>query len=126
MQQVYTARDSMDARFLKGLLEQEGINAVVQGEALEETWGDLNLSRGALPSVWVDEADVERATAVVVEYRRVDRENAVVDDADANRTPRLSWVCPRCGEKVEMQFSQCWHCNTQRPPGAVEAMGGPH
>ena len=34
MQHVYTARDEMDANFVQGLLKQQGIQAVVQGQSL--------------------------------------------------------------------------------------------
>ena len=42
----------MDAHFLKGLLEQEGINVVIQGEALEGAWGNMPVSATSLPGVW--------------------------------------------------------------------------
>ena len=61
MRHVYTARDEMDASFVQGLLRQEGIEAVVQGQALGEVWGTLPLTAKSLPAVWVDEKDVERA-----------------------------------------------------------------
>ena len=118
MQPVYTARDEMDANFVKGLLRQEGIEAIVQGQALGEVWGNLPLTAKSLPSVWVPEADVERARPVVDEYRRTDEANAV-DDAER---PRSTWTCSNCGEKVEEQFTQCWKCGHSRPGGSGEAI----
>ncbi len=115
MQSVYTARDAMDAHFLKGLLEQEGIEAVVQGEALQEAWGNLPLSDSSLPSVWVDEANVPKAMPIVLEYRRRDEANADPALADA---PRPTWICSKCGEQVEAQFSACWKCGESRPTAA--------
>ena len=114
MQHVYTARDEMDANFVKGLLQQEGIEAIVQGQALGEVWGNLPLTAKSLPSVWVPEADVARALPVVEEYRRVDQANAADDAA----RPRATWTCPNCGEKVEEQFTQCWKCGHNRPEGS--------
>ena len=118
MQHVYTARDEMDASFVQGLLRQEGIDAVVQGASLGEVWGTLPLSAESLPSVWVPEADVERARPIVEEYRRTDRANAD-DDAEL---PRATWTCPNCGERVEEQFTQCWKCGHARPAGSGEAI----
>jgi hypothetical protein len=118
MQHVYTARDEMDASFVQGLLRQEGIEAVVQGQALATAWGTLPLSSESLPSVWVPEADAERAGPIVEQYRRTDEANAV-DDAER---PRATWTCPQCGEKVEEQFSNCWKCGHDRPaPGGAVA-----
>ena len=112
MQPVYTARDEMDAAFVQGLLRQEGINAVVQGQQLGEVWGTLPLSAKSLPAVWVDANDVERAAPVIEAYRQTDRANA--DEAVAEQ-PRATWTCPNCGERVEVQFTQCWKCGHNRP-----------
>jgi hypothetical protein len=112
MQHVYTARDAMDAHFVRGLLEQEGVRAVVQGESLQETWGGLSLSAENLPTVWVEDADVAKAEPVIRRYRETDRANADDNVADA---PRATWTCANCGERVEMQFEQCWKCGHQKP-----------
>jgi hypothetical protein len=119
MQHVYTARDEMDASFVQGLLKQEGIEAVIQGQALGEVWANLPLGNESLPTVWVEDADVERARPVVEAYRQTDRANA--DEAVAER-PRSTWTCSQCGEKVEEQFTQCWHCGHNRPPGDGTAL----
>lgn len=114
MQHVYTARDEMDANFVQGLLQREGIEAVIQGQSLGEVWGNLPLSSESLPSVWVDDGDVERARPVVEAYRRTDHANA--DEATGGPS-RVTWACPNCGERVEEQFTQCWKCGHQRPAG---------
>ena len=113
------SRDEMDANFVKGLLRQEGIEAIVQGEALGEVWGTLPLSTESLPSVWVPDPDAERAKPLIEDYRRTDEANA--DDRDGRL--RATWACPNCGEKVEEQFTQCWKCGHARPADAG-AVGG--
>ena len=112
MQHVYTARDAMDAHFVRGLLEQAGLKAVVQGESLQETWGGLSVSDENLPTVWVDDADAAKATPIVQEYREKDRANAEDAVADA---PRATWTCANCGEGIETQFDRCWKCGHPRP-----------
>ena len=119
MRHIYTARDAMDAKFLCGLLEQEGLKAVVQGEALQETWGNLNLTAASLPTVWVDDGDVARSLEIVEEYKRVDRANADrPDEEDATEevatTSADAWVCTNCGRRNEQQFDRCWHCTHPR------------
>ena len=116
MQHVYTARDEMDANFVQGLLRQEGIQAVVQGQSLGTAWGTLPLSAESLPTVWVEDKDVERARPIIEAYRQTDRANA--DEAVAE-APRATWTCPQCGEKVEEQFTQCWKCGHNRPASPV-------
>ena len=123
MRHIYTARDAMDANFLRGLLEQEGIKAVVQGEALQETWGNLNLTPESLPTVWVDDVDVTRAEPVVEEYRKVDKANADRNDDVVEESSSASggWVCGNCGRKNEPQFDRCWHCTHARNWGPALA-----
>ncbi|WP_422393282.1 DUF7577 domain-containing protein [Mycetohabitans endofungorum] len=29
---------------------------------------------------------------------------------------RPGWHCPRCGERLEAQFTLCWQCDTPRDP----------
>ena len=116
MQHVYTARDEMDANFVQGLLRQEGIEAVVQGQALGSAWGTLPLSAESLPTVWVEEKDVARAAPVIEAYRRTDEANA---DEGVAEQARATWACPQCGERVEEQFTQCWKCGHNRPASPV-------
>ena len=113
MQQIYTARDEMDAHFLQGLLEQEGIESVIQGEALEGAWGTLAISSKSLPGVWVNEAEVARARPIVEEYQR--REEANAGKEPEARVAGVTWKCPKCGEEVEDQFDQCWNCGSEKP-----------
>jgi hypothetical protein len=115
----------MDAHFVKGLLEQEGIEAVVQGEALEAAFSTLPLSGTSLPSVWVNDPDEEKAALIVKDYAKVDVANA---DDKADDTPRRTWKCANCGEAVEEQFSECWKCGHARPetPEVVDPADGPH
>src|ERR1700761_6852039 len=116
MQLLYTAQNEMDAHFLKGLLAEEGIEAIVQGEALEQVWGNLPLTQTARPTVWVNDPDAARAKPIVEEYDRRHVQNADAANGKSEASTALAtWVCPRCGEKIEGQFTQCWHCGTSRP-----------
>lgn len=128
MKHVYSGRDEMDAHFVKGLLEQEGIEARVMGAALESAFSTLPLSDKSLPSVWVLDDDEPRARVIVDQYRQVDAANAN-DTNDVNEdAPRPTWKCPNCGQDVEEQFTQCWNCGHERPCDAalVDPSGGPH
>jgi hypothetical protein len=106
MQRIYGARDSIEAEFVKGLLDAEDIRAVVQGSALEGARGDIPFTAASLPSVWVNEADVPRAIQIVDEFRR---------GGPAAAHPTAPWKCLRCGEVMEGQFTSCWKCGAERP-----------
>jgi hypothetical protein len=128
MKHVYTGRDEMDAHFVKGLLEQEGIEAIVQGEALESAFSTLVLSEKSLPSVWVPDGEEVKAAAIVAKYKQVDAANAN-DTGDVNEdAPRPTWKCANCGQAVEEQFTECWKCGHARPDSSpvVDPVDGPH
>jgi hypothetical protein len=110
MQRIYGARDSAEAEFVRSLIEAEEIPAVVQGSVLDAARGDIPFSQASLPSVWVNEDDVERAAEIVDEFRR---------GGPAVTQPQVSWVCPNCGETLEGQFTTCWKCGTAKRTGEV-------
>lgn len=105
MRKLYTARDAMEAHFLRGLLENEGIAGVVQGELLATARGDLPMTQETLPSVWVRDEDLEQAQSIA----------ATLQTPQAYDSAQPSWNCPACGEVVEGQFTDCWNCGAPRP-----------
>jgi hypothetical protein len=115
MQQLYMARDELDAHFLQGLLSEEGIESVIQGETMERVWGGVPVNDQTTPTLWVGEADVERARPIVEQYER--RRKDLVDHGDAPDRP--TWKCPNCSEGIEEQFTSCWNCGTARPAPAT-------
>jgi hypothetical protein len=106
MKKLYTARDAMEAHFLRQLLQQEGIPAEVLGENLSIARGELPLTAETLPSVWVRSEHAERAVRVVAQML------SQASGGDAAGDP---WTCPGCGEAIEGQFDICWNCQTPRP-----------
>lgn len=111
MKQVYDARDLAEAHFLKGLLESEQINTLVQGGPLQAVLGEVPTSPESLPSVWVDDGEVTRALQIIDEMRH---------GGPAANQPQESWACPNCSEVLEGQFSSCWHCGHPRANSAPE------
>jgi hypothetical protein len=106
VKQIYLAQDPIEANLLVDLLEGEGIQAVVQGEYLYAIRGLVPVT---YPTVWVvDDAEYERARALALEFDRQQQE-------DGDQEPLQPWVCPSCGETIEGQFDQCWHCGAERP-----------
>jgi hypothetical protein len=108
VKQVYLAQDPIEANMLVDLLEAEGIEAVVQGEYLYAIRG---LVPATYPTVWVvNEDEYDQARALALEFDRQQREGG-------DEEPWEPWVCPACGETIEGQFDQCWHCGADRPGG---------
>jgi hypothetical protein len=110
MKKIYTGGGSMEAHFVKGLLEKAGIRATVLGDSLGTARGEVPLTQETLPAVWVNEQDVERAMSIVKDY----------DEGRAGHEPAAPsdpWTCPNCGEHIEGQFTNCWNCQWPRAPG---------
>jgi hypothetical protein len=104
MKQVHIARHAPDAHLIKGLLESNGIAAVVRGEFLTSGWGELPVD---VCSVWIaDEAQYERAQAVLLSFLNGDL---------ARELRSQNWRCAKCGEQLEGQFTSCWKCGGARP-----------
>jgi hypothetical protein len=105
--QVFVAQHPTEAHMVRGVLEANGITAEVHGESLFSVRGEAPATPDTLPTVWVlDESESTRALNVLAEYER--RESpATRQDA--------AWMCHACGEQVESQFTECWHCGAARP-----------
>lgn len=113
LKKVYEAKNAADAHLLRGLLESEGIPAIVRGVGIAP-FMEVGLFRiGSRPTVWVlEDARFSRALEVVHGYRTDPDQAAAAADGAA---PAAAWICPSCGESMEQQFSDCWSCGNPRP-----------
>jgi hypothetical protein len=70
MKKIYSAQNAIDAHIVKGMLEQRGISARVDGEYLQGGIGELPLI--GLVTVSVADEDYVRALEVLHEYESVE------------------------------------------------------
>ena len=106
MIEVYRAAHPAQAHLLRGLLEAEGIEAVVIGEFGFNVRGEAPMTEETLPRVCVvNAADAERGRAIAVSF----------DAGGPGAGPAASWTCPQCGEAIEAQFGECWKCGASKP-----------
>jgi hypothetical protein len=104
VKQVHVAKHAAEAHLVKGFLESHGIAAVVRGEFLTSGWGDLPAD---VCSVWItDGSQFGRANELLI---------AFLKGSLARLYGAEAWQCPRCGEKLEGQFTACWSCGATRP-----------
>ena len=91
---------------LKGLLDQEGIQAVVRGDGFVPFQGGTLFKMEIRPSVWVlDDDRLARARELADGFRR---------RPTPSDRPSSTWTC-RCGETIEAQFTECWSCGRPKP-----------
>jgi len=108
MKKVYSARDSLEAHFLRHMLEAQDIEAKVLGDILGMARGELPLTTETLPSVWVKVKDAPAAAAIVEAFEN--RSDDLIDP-ERDDTP---WQCSQCNETIEGQFTACWNCQNPR------------
>jgi len=105
LKKVYVAASAFDAHMLTGLLEQEGIQAVVRGDDVFPLQGGNLFKMETRPSVWVfDDERLPRAYELSNDFGR----RPVPLDG-----PPVLWIC-QCGETTEEQFTQCWNCGRDK------------
>lgn len=129
MIRVAQPADPLEAQLLLGVLEEHGIRAVVQGEALWAARGELPLTPDSAPSIWVaDEADAHRAREIIEEHKT--RPNPThcpncgmdLHGGRESQCPKCAtpfrivgvWTCPVCHEISGTQFTHCWSCGAER------------
>jgi hypothetical protein len=106
MKPIHTARHPAEAHLLRGMLESQGIRAEVRGDQLYGAFGELPV----LPTVWIhDDALAQEADRLIIDFLR---------GAAARLHGHERWICGRCGEVLEGQFTDCWQCGAPRPPPA--------
>ena len=103
---LYQAKDVAEAHFVRAVLMEAGVPAVVQGENLGSAVGEVPFF-AAFPTVHVNRPDLERARAVLARLER-EREESRSAAAGAEAT-----TCPTCGEMIEPPFTDCWQCGEQ-------------
>lgn len=102
MKIVYTAKHPAEAHVLRGVLESAGIRAAVRGDQLYGAYGELPV----LPTLWInDAARAGEAQHLIAEF---------LNGTPARRHQHEQWRCPRCGEHLEGQFTDCWNCGAAR------------
>ena len=106
MKQVYSARNEVDAQLVKGFLDERGIESVVQGAGLGQILGEIPMTPETLPSIWVREEDADRAIDAIAGFKEGAKPAPPAADP---------WTCPKCGESIEPQFTECWNCGTAKP-----------
>lgn len=92
---IHRGTDPIEASLLKGLLESEGVPAVVTG-------ADLVGGYSGVPRV----CDVR----LLVPERYRDRAATVLERYARERPAGSDWCCGGCGELNASSFESCWAC----------------
>jgi len=103
MKLIFSSIDLVRVSELKGIIETAGIACFLGNEAATKLAGGVPLGE-TLAELWIeDDSRLDEALQI-----KQDWESPQAD----NGTP---WTCPKCGEKLESQFTSCWKCGTKKP-----------
>ena len=101
MKLVYTCHDGFLVDYLTCVLESRGIRCLLKNQYLQGAIGELPPTE-CWPELWVfDDGDMALASEIVAGVLTPD-------------TSSEAWRCAGCGESLEAQFEQCWHCGSIR------------
>jgi hypothetical protein len=106
MKKVYSAPLGPAAHIAKELLEDNGIEAVVQAESLPILAGSVPWT-DTWPSVWVEDSDEAAAKTLLKDFGQ-----------ESAKEETENWTCPVCGEKSNPKFGGCWKCAAASQPEA--------
>jgi hypothetical protein len=98
LRKVHTADSILEIAHLRNVLESEGIACVIRNDRLGGAIGEIPFVE-CWPELWI----VENGYAIKARDLI-----AAVHGAGAVRGE--DWQCERCGERIEAQFEECWHC----------------
>ncbi|MBI3469395.1 MAG: DUF2007 domain-containing protein [Planctomycetes bacterium] len=110
--EVYAAADTQEAYFVRNLLEDAGIEAVVVGDAPAGAVGERS-PFSSPPTVWVLPTDLEGARPIVEEYQRhlIERvESRAESEEQLDDEPPTEPFCYHCGQSVQVGQSPCPSC----------------
>lgn len=86
----------LQAHTWKGLLETQGIEVELRGEALIGGVGELPVDVQTV-EIWVNVADIESAKKQLADLT----------------LERPSWQCIHCNENNDASFEICWQCGAE-------------
>jgi hypothetical protein len=99
MKLIYTHPNRLIVENIKNLLENDGIEVILQNQYAGGGVGEL-APIDAWPELWLaKESDLERAMALMESVKNTETEK---------------WVCKNCGEENGGSFEMCWACAKDR------------
>ncbi len=104
MKRVFDHIDFATVGLMRAAVEAEGIRTELRNVANSSLMGSVPFAQ-VFPELWVlDDADEDRAKAIIDEHRNAEAAPA----AEA-------WKCASCGEKNPGNFGECWNCGAPAP-----------
>ncbi|HTV39987.1 MAG TPA: DUF2007 domain-containing protein [Candidatus Sulfotelmatobacter sp.] len=101
MKRILTSPSLVTVSELKDMLVAAGIACFINNEVSSTLAGGVPQVE-CWPELWIDD-DAREAEALHIK-----------DQWQSPQIQGTAWTCPKCGEKLEAQFTSCWKCGTKR------------
>lgn len=103
MKIIFSSPQLIQVSQLKDMLERANIACFIRNEISSGLSPEIPMTEST-PELWVqNDQDLTAAMEIKKDWQAAP--TAVGSD----------WVCPRCGETLEPQFSSCWKCGAGKP-----------
>jgi predicted RNA-binding Zn-ribbon protein involved in translation (DUF1610 family) len=129
--EIYRADSLQQATLLKGLLEDDGIEARVESDMQSMAGGEVPLGWPSLARVVVPEEQAAKARQLVLQFEQQMRERRQRDATatgvlvDEEEDVWRQWpVCPDCGQKRQVRCHICGTAGTDFPLVDIDRSGG--
>ena len=100
--EVEVYHNDLDGEIAKGLLAENGIEALISKDDCGGMFPNLQATRGV--RLYVLPRDVETSEDLL----------KMLSNNDTEPKTDSNWQCSNCGEDLEPQFTDCWKCGTER------------
>jgi hypothetical protein len=104
LRELVVCRNDLEAHVIKGLLEENQIEVLIRKDDCGGMEPQLQITEGV--KVLVPSHQLQQAKNLLDDHH-------MTNGSDKSSNERL-WECRSCGEKLEMQFSDCWKCGTSK------------
>jgi len=102
MKKVYEDLAFTNVGLFESILNQHGIKTVVRNAGASGAMGEVPFTE-VYPELWVvNDDDYEKARGIIEDYR------------EGPPGEGTAWKCPKCGESIEKEFTDCWNCGEQK------------
>ncbi len=101
MKRVYSNPDAAMLYPIKHMLESNKIDCIIKNDKLAGVVGEVPPIE-CWAELWVFDEQFPEAKKLV---------DVAIAEPESDNT---HWICPKCGEESEGQFTECWKCGTSR------------
>jgi hypothetical protein len=111
--EAYRPENGAIAHLLVAALDAEGVAAVIDGDPIQGSAGEIPLGWQTAPRIMVREEDLERARAIIAK--------SDMHSADEDELPEPPAKCLSCGQAMPENSATCLSCGWTYAPDPAQA-----